>query len=100
MLIIGSGAATHNLWAFGDRYDAPPPAWAVAFDQWLGEAIAQNDVQSLLNYRQLAPYAAQNHPTEEHLLPLLVALGTGGAGRQIHQGFTYGAFSMAAYAFD
>lgn len=99
VLIIGSGAATHNLWAFGDRYDAPPPTWAVAFDDWLAEAIAQNDISRLLNYRQLAPHATQNHLTEEHLFPLFVALGAGGAGQQLHHGFTYGAFSMAAYAF-
>lgn len=100
VLIIGSGAVTHNLWAFGDSYDATPPEWAVVFDEWLAEAIAHNDIQHLLNYRQLAPYATKNHPTEEHLLPLFVALGAGGHGRQLHRGFTYGAFSMAAYAFD
>lgn len=100
VLIIGTGGATHNLWAFGSSYEAAPPDWAVAFDNWLASAIAQNDIPSLLNYRQLAPHAAQNHPTEEHLLPLFGALGAGGPGRQIHQGFTYGAFSMAAYAFD
>jgi len=33
----------------------------------------------LLNYRQLAPYARQNHPSEEHLLPLFVAMGALGA---------------------
>lgn len=99
VLIVGSGAATHNLWAFGDGYEAAPPDWAIAFDDWLAEAIAQNDIQSLLNYRKLAPYAAKNHPSEEHLLPLFVALGAGGTGQQLHRGFTYGAFSMAAYAF-
>lgn len=100
VLIIGSGAATHNLRTFGDSYEAPPPDWVVAFDDWLADAIAHNDIQRLLDYRQLAPYAAQNHPTEEHLLPLFVALGAGGPGRQLHRGFTYGAFSMATYAFD
>ncbi|MCC5639026.1 hypothetical protein LC593_24985 [Nostoc sp. CHAB 5844] len=35
---------------------------------------AQNNVKSLLNYRQLALYVLDNHPREEHLLPLLVAL--------------------------
>lgn len=100
VLILGSGAATHNLNAFGDSYDAPVPDWAAVFDRWLAEAIAQNDRQRLIHYRQLAPYAVQNHPTDEHLLPLFVALGAGGQGQQIHQGFTYGAFSMAAYAFD
>ncbi|MBD2109142.1 class III extradiol ring-cleavage dioxygenase [Nodosilinea sp. FACHB-13] len=109
VLIFASGAATHNLGAFDGNYDAPPPAWAVAFDDWLAEAITQagrsstnaaNDIQALLDYRQHTPYAAKNHPSEEHLLPLFVALGAGGPGKQIHHGFTYGAFSMAAYQFN
>ena len=100
VLVLGSGAATHNLWSFGDSYDAPPPEWAVEFDGWLAETIAKNDIQSLINYRSLAPHAAKNHPTEEHLFPLFVALGAGGQGRRLHRNFTYGAFSMAAYAFD
>jgi 4,5-DOPA dioxygenase extradiol len=47
-------------------------------------------------------YAIQNHSTEENLLPLFVALGAGGeqpSGTQLHASFTYGVFSMAAYAF-
>ncbi|MGJ3250790.1 MAG: DODA-type extradiol aromatic ring-opening family dioxygenase [Elainellaceae cyanobacterium] len=100
VLILGSGAATHNLWSFGDRYDAPPPEWVVEFDDWLAQTIAANDISSLLNYRNIAPFASKNHPTEEHLFPLFVALGAGGRGRQIHHHFTYGAFSMAAYAFE
>lgn len=103
ILIIGSGAATHNLAAFAAGYDAAPPDWVLAFDDWLATSIQANDRQSLLNYRHLAPYAVQNHPSEEHLLPLFVALGAGDTerpGRQLHHGFTYGAFSMAAYAFD
>lgn len=98
VLIIGSGAATHNLGAFS-AYAAPPPDWAIAFDNWLTDAVHRHDLAALLNYRQQAPYSAQNHPTDEHLLPLFVALGAGGTGTQIHQGFTYGAFSMSAFAF-
>ncbi|NEQ51144.1 MAG: dioxygenase [Leptolyngbya sp. SIO3F4] len=98
VLILGSGAATHNLRAFSD-YGASPPHWAKEFDNWLTTTIHDNDIGSLLNYRKQAPYAVQNHPTEEHLLPLFVALGAGGLGEQIHQGFTYGAFSMSAFAF-
>ena len=39
ILIIGSGGATHNLREFG-RYpiDAPPVAYAAAFDEWLAES--------------------------------------------------------------
>ncbi|MBF2088563.1 MAG: dioxygenase [Synechococcales cyanobacterium K44_A2020_017] len=100
VLIIGSGAATHNMAAFNSDYHAAPPAWAIEFDTWLAKAIDQNDLAALLNYRQVAPHAERNHPTDEHLLPLFVALGAGGQGHQVNQGFTYGAFSMAAYQFD
>jgi 4,5-DOPA dioxygenase extradiol len=102
VLIVGSGSATHNLHAFSAQYDAAPPAWVQQFDQWLGATIAQQDWQRLMQYRQLAPYAQENHPTAEHLLPLFVVLGAAGPaakGVQLHQSYTYGAFSMAAYAF-
>lgn len=102
ILILASGAATHNLRVFGSYgFDADPPAWVVQFDRWLAAAIAHHDLSALLDYRQRAPYAAQNHPSEEHLLPLFVALGAGGAAKatQLHESFTYGALSMAAYAF-
>ena len=98
ILIIGSGAATHNLRAFAG-YTTDPPDWVTTFDTWLTNTIHNNDLHGLLNYRQQAPYATRNHPTEEHLLPLFVALGAGGQGQQIHQGFTYGAFSMSAFTF-
>ncbi len=102
VLIIGSGSATHNLYAFGEHYEAPPPSWVQQFDQWLVETIEQGDWSALMQYRSLAPYAQENHPSEEHLLPLFVALGAGGAnakGTQLHRSYTYGVFSMAAYAF-
>lgn len=103
VLILGSGSITHNLEFFGGRsFDAESPEWAVQFDQWLAETIAQPDIDALLNYRQKAPYAVQNHPTDEHFLPLFVALGAGGTTprvTQLHSSFTYGSISMAAYAF-
>lgn len=102
VLIIGSGSATHNLHAFRSQYDAAPPFWVQQFDEWLGEVIAQQDWQRLMQYRQIAPYAQENHPTEEHLLPLFVVLGAAGSaakGVQLHQSYTYGALSMAVYAF-
>lgn len=103
VLIIGSGSATHNLSAFAPQYDAEPPLWVKSFDHWLSDIILTQDYASLLNYRHLAPYAQDNHPSEEHLLPLFVALGAGGTSPQsiqLHQSYTYGAFSMAAYAFQ
>jgi 4,5-DOPA dioxygenase extradiol len=72
------------------------------FDEWLADTIAQRDWNALIHYRQLAPYAQGNHPTEENLLPLFVALGIAGVeakGTPLHHSYTYGVFSMAAYGF-
>lgn len=101
VLVIGSGSITHNL---GDvvRWEeqAPVQAWAQAFDGWIAEQIASGDIDALLRYRELAPHAAHAHPTEEHLLPLFVALGAGKSGAPLHRGFSYGTISMASYAFQ
>lgn len=103
VLILGSGATTHRLQAFGTyAWDAEPPEQVQQFETWLTMALAQGQVDQLLNYRRVAPCAQFNHPSEEHLLPLFVALGAGGSldqGQQIHRSTTYGVFSMAAYAF-
>jgi 4,5-DOPA dioxygenase extradiol len=102
VLILASGSVTHNLWEFNSHYDAPPPDWVRVFDDWLAERIAEGNWEALLNYRKIAPHAEKNHPTEEHLLPLFVALGAGGneiKGVKLHHSYNYGAFSMAAYGF-
>jgi len=100
VLILASGSATHNLYEFrGQHLDAPPPAWVTRFDRWLAEALQQRDLDALVHYRTLAPEAGRNHPTEEHLLPLFVALGAGGAPVLLHSSYTYGVLSMAVYGF-
>jgi 4,5-DOPA dioxygenase extradiol len=103
VLILASGAATHNLRDFG-RYplDAPVQAYAREFDDWLASCIADGDEASLVDVFEKGPQARRNHPTPEHLIPLHVALGAGGGapGRQLHDSFTFGVLSMAAYAWD
>ncbi len=108
VMILGSGAATHNLHEFFDKgyaLDAPPPDWVRAHGDWLAERIVAGDTESLLDYRARAPFAAENHPTEEHLLPLFVALGAGGdggdrvSGQRLHTSHEYGVLMMDAYAF-
>jgi 4,5-DOPA dioxygenase extradiol len=102
VLILATGSATHNLSRIG-RGEVPP-AWAKEFDEWLFRKISDGALDELLDYRSLAPHAAVAHPTDEHLLPLFVALGAGSSqaqarGRSLHRGWTWGSLSMAAYDF-
>lgn len=100
VLIMASGSATHNLWALNPNSSATPAAQTTEFVDWLTKSIESGNTEQLLEYRILAPHAAYNHPSEEHLLPLFVAMGAAGKnvkGTQIHASFTYGDLSMAAY---
>jgi 4,5-DOPA dioxygenase extradiol len=103
VLILGSGSFTHDLSSFrtsGGRIDAPEQDWVHIFAEWMSSALKERRIDDLLNYRTRAPEAAHNHPTEEHLLPLYVALGAG-ADRisHLHQSTTYGILRMDAFAF-
>ncbi|MEO6353341.1 MAG: class III extradiol ring-cleavage dioxygenase, partial [Burkholderiaceae bacterium] len=94
VLIIGSGSLTHNLHeVWGKPIDASAPAWVSDFSQWMTSRVLGNQRDALLDYRQQAPFAARNHPTEEHLLPLFVAMGAAGTDAQaqrIHASYEYG----------
>lgn len=98
VLVIGSGSLTHNLYEF--RQHISDPEYAQTFADWIANAIARDDVDSLVHYRERAPYAARAHPTEEHYLPLLVALGAADPNepRQLVEGgMTYGVLSMDSF---
>ena len=99
VLILGSGGITHNLGELSAP-DSPLVKWAADFGDWIHATITAGDEPAMVDYRKLAPQAARNHPTEEHLLPLLVAAGAGGRGRRVHTSTTYGSLMMDAYAFD
>lgn len=100
VLLIGSGSITHNLreldWQAGPESVEP---WAKTFRDWMIEKLAANDEAALHDYRQQAPNAVRNHPSDEHLLPLFFARGAGGVFSVIHEGFTLGALGMDIYRF-
>jgi 4,5-DOPA dioxygenase extradiol len=104
VLVVGSGSLTHNLYEFrGQAVDAPAPPWVSEFEAWMKSRIEAGDRAALLDYRRTAPHAAQNHPTEEHLLPLYVALGAAGPearARVLHASFEHGVLAMDAFAFE
>ncbi|MEX6508546.1 dioxygenase [Jiella sp. M17.18] len=107
VLVVGSGSLTHNLRAafahlrVGER-DAPTPAWVSDFARWMGEKLVAGDRAALEAYRDEAPFARENHPTDEHLMPLYVALGAAGEGaraEKLHESRDYGVLAMEAFAF-
>jgi 4,5-DOPA dioxygenase extradiol len=76
VLIIGSGGATHNLrYVFHSAPGDPTPEWVVGFREWLAVTVENDQRDDLVFYRVRGSYAAQNHPAEEHFLPLLGAMG-------------------------
>lgn len=115
VLIVGSGHLTHNLrdWSPPSRgldRESPTSAgvsdvlgYAQQFQTWMFEHIMAHDIDSLLAYREHAPHAARAHPSDEHLLPLFVALGAAGkdyAAERMFAGFEGGALAMDAFRFD
>ncbi|MGZ3411656.1 MAG: DODA-type extradiol aromatic ring-opening family dioxygenase [Xanthobacteraceae bacterium] len=104
ILVIGSGTASHNLreyYSAGRSASDGPPDWVVQFDAWVREKAIAGDADALAHYRTTAPFAKRNHPTEEHFLPLHVAIGAAGEGTHgelLHASYD-GILSMDAYAF-
>lgn len=102
VLIIGSGSFVHNLrvleWR---RPGAPEPDWSRIFADWMDAALTARDDEALIHYRERAPYARQAHPEgeDEHLLPLFVAYGAGGATTRLHSSHTLGSLRMDTYGF-
>jgi 4,5-DOPA dioxygenase extradiol len=102
VLVIGSGSFTHDLRRFrGQALDAPVPPDVDEFADWMSAALVEGRSCDLLTYRHKAPHAADNHPTEEHLLPLFVALGAAGEAkaRALHRSGMHGILRMDAFAF-
>lgn len=101
VLIVGSGSFTHDLRRFrGQSMDAAEAPDVTAFADWMDDKIISHDVESLIDYRARAPFAADEHPSEEHLLPLYVALGAAGeAGKasRLHSSTQLGILRMDAY---
>jgi 4,5-DOPA dioxygenase extradiol len=104
VLFVGSGSITHNLRAiFKNSPGKQVPVWVTDFCDWVAERIDEGDVDALCAYRTLAPYAEVNHPSEEHLLPLFVALGAATkveGAQHLNRVMTFGMLAMDAWLFD
>jgi 4,5-DOPA dioxygenase extradiol len=77
VLVIGSGFMTHGLPYLTREmlFQGAVPSWSSDFDQWVADALARGDVDTLAGYRSKAPGLPYAHPTVEHYTPLFVTLG-------------------------
>ena len=107
ILVIGTGAATHNLRAVFRPggiapLDEPVVGWAREFSDWIAAHAAAGDTEGLVHYRERAPHAQTAHPEDDHFMPFFVALGAAGEGAKgvrVHNSYEYGALSMDMYRF-
>jgi len=100
VLVIGSGSLTHNLYEL--RRSISDPEYAQAFVDWIVDAVVRGDIDALVQYRERAPHAVRAHPTDEHFLPLLVAIGASvddEPRRLIEGGMTHAVLSMDSFGF-
>ena len=74
VLIIGSGLSYHNL----RHFNSGGAVASQQFDNWLQQTLLQSDpaqrIDRLIQWEN-APSARLAHPREDHLLPLMVAVG-------------------------
>lgn len=103
VVIIGSGLSYHNLRNIRNQDVARVDS--AAFDAWLHDTLSGPDparrTADILNWDQ-APSARKAHPEEDHLVPLMVALGASEnetAARIYHQDDFFGATSVSSYRF-
>jgi 4,5-DOPA dioxygenase extradiol len=110
VLVIGSGHMTHNLgdWMRTLRgrgreiVEGAPVPYVEAFRNWVDARLQADDRADLVRYRELAPNAQRAHPTDEHFLPLFVALGAAGTAPRVERldpGVDSGVLAMDSYLF-
>ena len=101
VLIVGSGLSYHNLREFGPHASVA----SNAFDYWLDETLVRvspaERVARLVAW-EAAPAARKAHPREDHLLPLMVAVGAAGndPGRRVyHEDHFMGGVAVSSFMF-
>lgn len=97
--IIASGSLTHNLYEIQPE-QAPPVAYAERFEKWVRGSVKNRDTEQLSNPQLYNEDFKRAHPTEEHYLPLLVAIGASDADEELQVlegGILHGVISMESY---
>ncbi|AOV17987.1 dioxygenase [Acidihalobacter aeolianus] len=102
VLIVGSGLSYHNLRAMRDASGEIPSR---EFDAWLQRTLfdfAPEARSERLIHWEKAPSARAAHPREDHLIPLMVALGAAeqeNASLTYHQKDFFGNLTASSFRF-
>ena len=75
VLILASGNVVHNLGMMNWDEQAKPFDWAIEFDELVRDSIQNNNPTPLIEYEKMGNVAKLAHPTNDHYLPLMYALG-------------------------
>ena len=102
LLILGSGYSFHNLPALMNKRDDSVDSRNQEFETWLAltcsdPELSEAERRTRLIDWELAPHARYCHPREEHLLPLHVCYGIGGAPAATVFQETVAGFIASAY---
>ncbi|BBB27588.1 DODA-type extradiol aromatic ring-opening family dioxygenase [Amphritea japonica] len=97
--IIATGGVTHNLFDIAFNHD-PPVAYAQRFQDWVREKVASRDTTALSQPDVETKDYQQAHPSSEHYLPLLMAVGASNwqdSFRVLESPILYRSLSMESY---
>jgi len=100
VVILGSGLSWHNLRMFGPAAQGP----SRQFDEWLGKTLESPPAERTRRLKEWssAPAARLAHPEEDHLVPLMVAVGAAedeAATRIYHEEGFMGGVTASSYRF-
>jgi 4,5-DOPA dioxygenase extradiol len=104
VLVMGSGNITHNLYYAMTHFrpgHSATPDWASRFDADVAQAIEQHDADFLARAVETED-GKMSHPTLDHYLPLLYAVGAADERDPVSfpiAGFDLGSLSMRAVVF-
>jgi aromatic ring-opening dioxygenase catalytic subunit (LigB family) len=102
VLIVGSGLSYHNLREMRDTRGVEPSR---AFDEWLQQTLVRSSPEErrerLVRWAD-APSARAAHPQEDHLIPLMAAVGAAedeAAATVYHQKDLMGGITASSFRF-
>jgi len=100
VLVLGSGNIVHNLGDALQRMQTgstETPDWALRFDRAVKQATLQHDTKRLIELWSSDDDRRLAHPSPDHWLPFIYALGLTNEGDQVRfpiEGFDLGSLSM------